>query len=163
MTNHTKVERKSDREVVATRTINGPPRLVFKAWTDPEVFKRWWVPKSVPMTLLSCEMDVRVGGEYRLVFGMGSQTMEFFGKYIEVTPHSRLVWSNDEGGEDAIAITTVTFEEREGKTLMTMHELHPSKDALDAAIESGSTAGTPEQWDQLDELIVTFLPRAQGG
>ncbi len=160
MRNPTTVERKSDREVVATRTINGPPHLVFKAWTDPELFKRWWVPKSVPMTLLSCEMDVRVGGKYRLVFGMGSQTMEFFGKYIEVTPHSRLVWTNDEGGEDAIAITTVTFEAREGKTLLTMHDLHPSKDALDAAIASGSTAGTPEQWDQLDELIVTLPARA---
>ena len=160
MRNHTTVERVSDREVVSIRTINGPPHLVFKAWTDPQLFQRWWVPKSVPMVLLSCDMDVRVGGKYRLVFGMDSQTMEFFGKYIEVTPHSRLAWTNDEGGEDAIAITTVTFEEREGKTLLTMHELHPSKEALDAAIESGSTAGTPEQWDQLDAFIVTLLPRA---
>ncbi len=159
MKNQTMVERKSDRELVATRTINGPPHLVFKAWTEPELFKRWWVPKSIPMTLLACELDVRTGGKYRLVFGMGDQTAEFFGKYIEVTPHSRIVWTNEEGGADANAITTVTFEAREGKTLLTMHDLHPSKEALDAAIESGSTGGIPEQLDQLDELIGTLQPR----
>lgn len=158
MKNPTLVERRSDREVVAVRTIDGPPHLVFKAWADPELFQRWWVPKSVPMTLLSCEMDVRTGGTYRLVFGMDSQTMAFFGKYIEVTPPSRLVWTNDEGGEDAVVITTVTFEAREGKTLLTLHELHPSKEALDAAMESGAMAGTPEQWDQLEEFVVTLLP-----
>ncbi len=158
MKNPTLVERRSDREVVAVRTIDGPPHLVFKAWADPELFQRWWVPKSVPMTLLSCEMDVRTGGTYRLVFGMDSQTMAFFGKYIEVTPPSRLVWTNDEGGADAVVITTVTFEAREGKTLLTLHELHPSKEALDAAMESGAMAGTPEQWDQLEEFVVTLLP-----
>jgi uncharacterized protein YndB with AHSA1/START domain len=156
--NPTTVERKSDRELVVSRTINGQARLVFEAWTSPELFRRWWVPKSAPVSLLSCEMDVRVGGKYRLVFSFGSQTMEFFGKYLEVTPCSRLVWTNDEGGEDAAAVTTVTFEERDGKTLLTMHDLHPSKEALDAAIASGSTDGTPESWDQLDELVVN-LPR----
>lgn len=154
MKNQTTVERKSDREVVVTRIINGPPHLVFRAWTDPELFKRWWVPKSIPMTLVACEMDVRTGGTYRLAFEMGGQTAEFFGKYLEVTPHSRLVWSNDEAGDDAVVITTVTFEERDGKTLLTMHELHPSKEALDEAITSGAIAGTPEQWDQLEEFIV---------
>jgi uncharacterized protein YndB with AHSA1/START domain len=150
----TKVERKSEREVVVSRTINGPPRLVFEAWTKPELFRRWWVPKSFPVSLRSCEMDVRVGGKYRLVFDASPQPMEFFGKYLEVTPSSRLVWTNDEGGEDVAAITTVTFEERDGKTLLTMHDLHPSKDALDAAI--GSMDGTPESWDQLEELVVTL-------
>lgn len=163
MTDRTLVERKSDREVVATRTIHGPAHLVFKAWTDPELFRQWWVPRSIPMTLLSCEMDVRVGGKYRLVFGMDSQTMAFFGTYTEVAPHSRLAWTNEEGGEDATSITTVTFEERGGRTLLTMHELHPTKEALDAAIASGSTAGTPEQWDQLDEFIATLLPGTQAG
>ena len=158
MKNSTTVERTSDRELAVTRTIDGPPRLVWEAWTRPELFRRWWVPKSAPVSLLSCEMDVRVGGKYRLVFKYGSQTMEFFGKYLEVTPCSRLVWTNDEGGEDAAAITTVTFEEREGKTLLTMHDLHPSKEALDAAIASGSTDGTPESWDQLEALIVSLPP-----
>ena len=158
MKNPTRVERKSERELVVSRIFDGSPRLVFDAWTRPELFKRWWVPKSAPISLLSCEMDVRAGGTYRLKFGFDSQTMEFFGKYLEVTPCSRLVWTNDEGGEDATAVTTVTFEERDGKTLLTMHDLHPSKEALDAAIASGSTDGTPESWDQLDELVVT-LPR----
>ena len=118
MKNQTKVERTSGRELVASRIINGPSRLVFEAWTNPELFKKWWVPKSAPITLVSCEMDVRTGGTYRLVFSAGGQSAEFFGKYLEVTPHSRLVWTNDEGGVDAATITTVTFEEINGATLV---------------------------------------------
>ena len=138
MKNRTTVERKSERELVVTRTFNGPARIVFEAWTKPELFKRWWVPKSMGLSLLSCEMDVRVGGKYRLVFGHGaSEPMAFFGRYLEVTPHSRLVWTNDEGG-DGGPVTTVTFEEKAGKTLLVMHDLYPSKEALDAAIASGS-------------------------
>ena len=155
--NLTMTERTSDRELVVTRTFNGPARMVFEAWTRPELFKRWWVPKSAPMSLLSCEMDVRVGGTYRLVFRHDAFTepMAFFGRYLEVTPHSRLVWTNDEGGEDGV-VTTVTFEEKGGKTLLVMHDLYPSKEALDAAIDSGSTSGAGEQFEQLDELLVTL-------
>ena len=154
MKNQTIVERKSERELVVTRTINGPPHLVFEAWTKPELFQRWWVPKSAPISLLSCDMDVRVGGKYRLVFGVDSQTMEFFGKYLDVTPCSRLAWTNDEDGDAATAITTVTFEDLRGKTLLTVHDLHPSKEALDAAIASGSSMdGMPEQLEQLDALM----------
>ena len=126
--NPTTVERTSEREFVVTRTFNGPARLVFEAWTKPELLKRWWAPKSTGMSLLSCEADVRVGGKYRFVFGQG---MEFFGRYIEVTPHSRLVWTNDESDDGAV--TTVTFEEKGGQTLLVLHELYPSKEALDAA------------------------------
>jgi uncharacterized protein YndB with AHSA1/START domain len=158
--NATTVERKSDRELVVTRTVNGPARIVFEAWTRPELFKRWWVPKSVGMSLLSCEMDVRVGGTYRLVFShpAAPEPMSFFGRYREVTPHSRLVWTNDEGGEDG-AVTTVTFEERGAETVIVVHDLYPSKEALDAAIASGSTGGFPEQFQQLDELLVTLVGR----
>lgn len=156
MKSPTRVERTSDREVVVTRVIDGPPHLVFAAWTTPELFQRWWVPKSLPISLVSCTMDVRTGGSYRLVFQAGEQTMAFFGKYLEVTPSSRLVWTNEEGGEAATSVTTVTFEAQGDRTLLTMHELHPSKDALDAAI--GSTEGTPESWDQLEALVAT-LPR----
>ena len=157
MKNRTTVERKSERELVVTRTINGPARIVFEAFTKPELFKRWWVPKSLPgLSLLSCELDVRVGGRYRLVFGHdASNPGEFFGRYIEVTPHSRLVWTNDEG-DDGGAVTTATFEERAGKTLLVMHDLYPSKEALDAAIASGSTGGMSETLDQLDELVATL-------
>jgi uncharacterized protein YndB with AHSA1/START domain len=155
MKNRATVERKSERELVVTRTVNGPARIVFEAWTKPELFKQWWVPKSCGLSLLSCEMDPRVGGKYRLVFGHGDSTMEFFGKYLEVTPHSRLVWTNDEG-DDAGPVTTVTFEEEGGKTLLAVHDLYPSKEALDGAIASGSTAGMPESLEQLDELLVTL-------
>jgi uncharacterized protein YndB with AHSA1/START domain len=156
------VERTSDRELVVTRTIDAPARLVYEAWTKPELFRRWWVPKGAPMTLLECELDVRVGGTYRLVFAFGDQSMPFFGTYLEVTPGERLVWTNEEDGADAAAITTVTFVERDGKTLVTVHDRHPSKEALDAAIASGSTEGMPAQLAQLDELLATSAPLAQG-
>ncbi|MCA1837639.1 MAG: SRPBCC family protein, partial [Actinobacteria bacterium] len=144
-------ERKSERELVVTRTINGPARIVFEAFSKPELLRRWWVPKSSGLSLLSCEADVRVGGRYRLVFGQG---MEFYGRYLEVTPHSRLVWSNDEG-DDGGAVTTVTFEERGGKTLLVMHDLYPSKEALDAVFV-GMEGGMRESLEQLDELVVTL-------
>ena len=159
MKNYTTSERKSERELVVTRTFNGPARIVFEAWTQPELFKRWWVPKSIGLTLLSCEMDVRVGGGYRLVFAWNPEPIAFFGKYLEVTPHSRLSWSNDESPDGAI--TTVTFEERGGKTRVVVHDLYPSKEALDAAIASGSTQGFTEQFEQLDELLVA--PGASAG
>ena len=154
MKNRTTVERKSERELVVTRTFNGPARIVFEAWTKPELFKRWWAPKSMGMSLLSCEMDVRVGGKYRLEFGHDASTMAFFGRYIEVTPHSRLVWTNEEGG-DGGPVTTVTFEEKGGKTLLVMHELYPSKEALDAA-GTGAADAMVETFEQLDELLVTL-------
>ena len=154
MKNRTTVERKSEREIVVTRTFNGPARIVFEAWTKPELIKRWWVPKSMGMSLLSCEMDVRVGGKYRFVFGHdASKPMAFFGRYIEVTTYSRLVWTNEESDDGAV--TTVTFEEQDGKTLLAMHELYPSKEALDAA-GTGSADATVETFAQLDELLVTL-------
>ena len=150
--NRTTVERTSDRELVVTRTFNGPPPIVFEAWTRPELFTRWWLPKSMNMALRSCEMDVRVGGQYRLVFEPDG--MAFFGTYLEVTPPSRLVWSNDEGGPDG-PVTTVTFEEQGGKTLLVMHELHSSKESLDAA-GTGAADATVETFAQLDALLVTM-------
>ena len=155
--NRTTTERTSERELVVTRTVNGPAHLVFEAWTKAELFKRWWVPKSFGLSLLSCEMDVRVGGTYRLVFShpASPEPMAFFGRYIEVTPHSRLVWTNEEGDEGG-AVTTVTLEEKGGKTLLVLSDLYPSQQALDGAIASGSTGALPEQLDQLDELVVTL-------
>jgi uncharacterized protein YndB with AHSA1/START domain len=154
------VDRKSDRELIVSRTINGPARIVFEAWTRPELLERWWTPKSFPISLRSCEMDVRVGGGYRLVFEYEGSTMEFFGRYLEVTPHSRLVWTNDEG-DGGKTITTVTFEETDGKTRLAVHDLYPSKEALDAAVASGSTSGMPEALAQLDELVLGLSASAQ--
>src|SRR5262249_30444737 len=154
MKSRTTVERKSERELVVTRTFNGPVRIVFEAWTKPELLKRWWAPKSAGVSLLSCEMDVRVGGRYRIDLGRdASKPMVFFGRYIEVTPHSRLVWTNEESDDGAV--TTLTFEEKGGKTLLVMHELYPSKEALDRAI-AGMEDGMPETFEQLDELLVTL-------
>src|ERR1051326_2679654 len=148
----TTVERKGERELVVTRTFNAPPHIVFEAWTKPELFKRWWAPKSLGMSLLSCEMDVRTGGKYRLEFEPNA--MAFFGTYLEVTPHSRLVWTNEEGGEGG-PVTTVTFEEKRGKTLLVMLELYSSKEALDAA-GTGAADAMVETFAQLDELLVTL-------
>ena len=151
VTNRTTVERTSDREVVVTRTINGPARLVFEAFTKAELFKRWWVPKSMGMTLLSCELDARVGGEYRLVFDHSPEPVAFFGTYVEVEPYSRLAWTNEEGGEGG-PVTTVTFEEKGGKTLVVLRESHPSKESLDAS-GTGAAEAMVETFDQLDELL----------
>ncbi|MBB3392866.1 uncharacterized protein YndB with AHSA1/START domain [Rhizobium sp. BK275] len=149
--NPTTEVRKSERELVITRTFNAPARIVFKAWTTPELFMRWWAPKSMGVPLLSCGMDVRVGGGYRVAFGHdASSATEFFGKYLEVIPNARLVWTNEES--DDAAVTTVTFEEKDGKTLLTLHELYPSKEALDEA--SGMEGVMSEQFEQLDELLV---------
>ena len=152
--NRTTVERTSDREVVVTRTINGPARIVFEAFTKAELLKRWWVPKSMGMTLLSCEVDARVGGKYRFVFAHDPEPVAFFGTYVEVKPYSRLAWTNEEGGEGG-PVTTVTFEEKGGKTLVVLRESHASKEALDAA-GTGAADAMGETFDQLDELLVAL-------
>ena len=151
----TTVERKSDRELVISRIFNAPPRIVFEAWTKPELFRRWWAPKSTGMTIVSCEMDVRTGGGYRikLAHPASEQPMTFFGRYIEVTPPSRIAWTNEESADGAV--TTVTFEDKGDKTLLVFHELYPSKEALDNSLE-GMEGGMPEQFEQLDELLVTL-------
>lgn len=156
--NPTTVERRSDRELVVTRLVNGPVRIVFEAWTKAELLRQWWVPKSAGVTLLSCETDVRVGGSYRLVFRFQGAEKAFFGTYREVIPNARLVWTNDEAG-DAGQVTTVTFQEKGDKTLVVLHELYPSKEALDAALADGSAVADPSQpeavetFDQLDEFV----------
>ena len=150
--NRTVVERKSDRELVVKRTFDAPVHIVFAAWSKPELFKQWWVPKSVGMSLVSCDMDIRTGGAYRLVFSHPAfdQPMAFFGTYREVTPNQRIVWTNEESDEGAV--TTVTFEENDGKTLVTYHERYPTTAALEDAL-AGSAEGLPEQFAQLDELL----------
>ena len=153
----TTVRKTSEREVVVTRTFDAPARLVFEAWSKPELFRKWWVPRSMGMTLRSCEMDVRTGGKYRLVFGDDpANPMAFFGRYLEVVPGQRIVWTNEESG-DAGSVTTVTFEERDGKTLLVLSELYSTKEALDAA-GTGAQDATYETFGQLDELLAGLLP-----
>ena len=150
----TTVERKSERELIVTRSFDAPARIVFAAWTKPELFMRWWAPKSVGVPLLSCEMDVRTGGTYRVVFGHdASESSAFVGRYLEVIQNARLVWTNEES-EDG-AVTTVTFEEKDGRTLLVLSELYPSKEALDASLE-GMDDIMPEQFRQLDEVLAAL-------
>jgi uncharacterized protein YndB with AHSA1/START domain len=151
----TTTDRRSEREVVVTRTFDGPARIVFEAWTTPELLMKWWTPKSFGITFISCEADVRTGGTYRFVMGHPDfdQPMAFFGRYLEVEPPKRLVWTNEEGEEGSV--TTVTFEEKDGQTHLTFSELYPTKEALDRNI--GSTEGLPEQFAQLDALLPTLV------
>ena len=151
------VERKSERELVVTRSFNGPARIVFQAWTTPALLMRWWAPRSFGVTFISCEADYRTGGAYRFVMGhpASEQPMAFFGRFLEVTPPSRLVWTNEEGGEGG-SVTTVTFEDRGTQTLVVMHDLYSSKEALDEAIASQATSGFGETFEQLDALLVTL-------
>jgi len=153
----TTTERTSERELVVTRTFNGPARLVFEAWTRPDLLQRWWMPKSCDASFISCEVDVRAGGTYRFVFRhpASDEPMAFFGRYLDVTPNARLVWTNDEAGEDG-SVTTVTFEARGAQTLVVVRDLYPSKAALDAAIASGSTSGFTETFEQLDDLLAAL-------
>ena len=155
----TTVERKSDREVVVTRTFDAPARLVFEAWTKPELFEQWWVPRSMGMTLRSCELDVRTGGKYRLLFGDDpANPMAFFGEYLDVVPNQRLVWTNEESGADG-SVTTVTFKEKDGRTMLVMSELYPTKEALDAA-GTGAQEAMIETFGQLDELLASLAATA---
>ena len=153
--NPTHVERKSDREFVATRTFNAPARLVYEAWRNPDLFRKWWVPEGAGMTLESCEMDVRTGGKYRLVFRHPAfeEPMAFFGRYTDVVPNARIAWTNEESGDEG-AVTTVTFEERDGKTLVSYSELYPTAAACDEAL-AGSAEGLPGQFAQLDQMLAT--------
>lgn len=154
MKTDTAAERISDREIVVTRAFNAPARILFEAWTRPDLLMRWWAPKSCGISFITCDVDARTGGSYRFVFShpASEQPMAFLGKYIEVTPHSRLVWTNDENAEDG-AVTTVTFDERGGETTIVLRDLYPSKEALDDAIASGSTSGFGEMFEQLDDLL----------
>jgi uncharacterized protein YndB with AHSA1/START domain len=158
----TRIERTSDQELVVTRTIDGPREAVFEAWTDAELFRQWWVPASMGLTLLSCEVDARVGGGYRLTFDIGTdEPMAFFGQYLEVVPPARLVWTNEEGDEGTV-VTTVTFEEHGAGTRLVIRDRYPSKEALDETIASGATPWNPETFDQLDELLVKLGRSTRG-
>jgi uncharacterized protein YndB with AHSA1/START domain len=152
----TRTDRRSERELVVTRVFDASARIVFDAWTKPDLLMRWWAPKSFGITFLSCDADVRPGGTYKFVFAHpeSEQPMAFVGRYLEVEPHSRLVWTNEES--DGGPVTTVTFEERDGKTHLMLLDLYPSKEALDEALASGSVSAYPEQFDELEAVLKTL-------
>jgi uncharacterized protein YndB with AHSA1/START domain len=157
--NRTTVERVSDRELVVTRTFNGRASLVFDAMTKPELVKRWWAPRSLGVTLFECEADVRVGGSYRYVFGRDpAKPMAFSGIYKELVPHTRIVWTQifEQMRSAGEAVSTITLEERDGKTHMVQSHLYPSKEALDGAIGAGMEHGMRVTYDQLDSLVASM-------
>ena len=157
----TTIERTSEQELVVTRTIDGPPDVVFEAWTDAVLFRQWWVPRSFGIKLLSCEIDARVGGGYRLAYDTGTaEPMAFFGRYLEVIPPSRLVWTNEED-DGGTVVTTVTFEEQGAGTRLVVTDRYPSKEALDEVVASGAISWNPETFDQLDELLVALGRRSR--
>jgi uncharacterized protein YndB with AHSA1/START domain len=159
MRNETIVEQASDRELVVTRTFNAPAHIVFDAWTKPELLKRWWAPKSYGVSLFECESDLRVGGTYRYAFGRDPKNPEVFsGRYVEVNSPSRLVLTQvyermSDAGE---AVVTAAFEESQGRTRLTLHQVFPSKEALDGALASGMESGMRVTLDQLDALVVSM-------
>lgn len=152
----TTTDRKSDREVVVTRSFDAPARIVFEAWSTPELMMQWWTPKSFGIDFISCEADVRTGGTYRFVMGHPDfpEPMAFFGRYIEVEPNKKIVWTNEEGGAEG-SVTTVTFEEKDGRTLLVLSDVYPNKAALDEALEQGGIGAFPEQFDQLEKLLAS--------
>ncbi|MPY87522.1 MAG: ATPase [Luteitalea sp.] len=162
--NRTSLERTSDRELVIKRTFNGPARIVFDAWTRPELVSRWWAPKSLGVSVVSCDADIRVGGSYRYVLQRDKgDEIAFSGKYTEVTPHSRLVYTYffeakgfEPVGDAGAVIVTVTFDEHDGKTHLVAHELYPSKEVLDSTLASGMEHGLRATMDQLDELVASL-------
>lgn len=147
--NPTTVTRKGERELVVTRAFDHPVQAVFDAWANADLFRQWWAPRSMGAVISACEIDARTGGGYRITFGEGAEAMTFFGKYVEVTPPTRLVWTNEEG-EDG-PVTTVTFEAEGNRTLLTMSELYPAEVPEDALAGQQAMAG--EQFGQLDEVL----------
>lgn len=150
----TTAEHTSDCDYVVTRAFSAPLHKVFAAWSEAALFQRWWVPKSFGLTLLSCEMDARMGGKYCLTFRHpeSGEPLPFHGTYVAVSAPCLLSWSNDEEG-GAAQITTVKFAESAGGTSVTMQERYPSKDALDEAIATGTVCSMDEPFAQLDELL----------
>jgi uncharacterized protein YndB with AHSA1/START domain len=157
--NETIVERTSHRELIVTRTFDAPAHIVFEAWTKPELLKRWWAPKSFGVSLFECEQDLRVGGAYRFAFGRDPKNPEVFsGRYLEVDPPSRLVLTQvyERMSDIGDVVVTADFEESQSRTRLTLHQLFPSKEALEGALASGMERGMRVTLDQLDELVASM-------
>jgi uncharacterized protein YndB with AHSA1/START domain len=150
----THANRVSDTETRVERRFDAPVERVFEAWSKPQLFRQWWLPSSFGMTMVSCDMDVRTGGTYRLEIGHPSSDspMAFHGRYLEVVPNEKIVWTNEEGGEGG-QVTTVTFAPDGEGTRLTVSDKFPSKEALDAEIGSGAMEGMPEQLKQLEAFL----------
>lgn len=157
--NHTSMELVADREIVIALVFRAPARIVFDAWTRPELVRRWWAPRSHRVEVVDCQADVRAGGKYRYLLRKDGRDLGFSGTYREVTPHARLVYTQVfEPVPGSEVIVSVTFDERDGETHLLAHELHPSKEARAAALATGMEQGMRESMEQLDELVDSRPP-----
>jgi len=158
----TSMELRDDRDVVIARTFNAPARLVYDAWTKPEFVRRWWAPRSHGVSLVVCDADIRVGGAYRYVMrkdGDGADgDIGFSGRYVELTPHSRIVLTQifEPMADAGEVVITVSFDEVDGQTHLVSQERYPSKEARDAAVGAGMEQGMRESMDQLEALVVAL-------
>ena len=147
---------KSDLEVELTREFNAPRRLVFEAHSKPEHMQRWWGPRDT--TMVSCEMDFRVGGKYRYVLRKANgKEYAFRGEFLEIVPPERLVQTFEfEGMPGEVSVETLMFEERDGRTTIRSTNRSSSIEARDAMLQSGMEKGAAETYDRLEELLRTI-------
>jgi uncharacterized protein YndB with AHSA1/START domain len=149
------VDRRSDLELVVSRVFDAPARIVYTAFTKPEHMKRWWAPKGFGVVMYECDIDLRVGGKFRYVFGReGEPKMAFSGEFTEVVPNQKIVSTQlfEQMPQAGIAIVTATFTEIDGATTLELLQTFPTKAALDGAVATGMTDGMKLTFQQLAAL-----------
>jgi uncharacterized protein YndB with AHSA1/START domain len=146
-----------DREVIITRTYDAPARLLFVAWSKPEHLMKWFGPVGWPLTL--CEVDFRMGGRFRFAMTgpSGRQDTPFGGEYLEIVPHRKIVFDNafEAPGAEKM-ITTVTFDEKDGRTTLTHHTLFASVAMKNEYVGMGFVQGVGSGFDQLAAVVATM-------
>jgi uncharacterized protein YndB with AHSA1/START domain len=142
----------SDTQILITREFDAPKHLVYKAWTTPELIKRWWSGDRGEVT--SAEVDLRVGGGWRYIMtANGGFEVAFHGEYLEIVPNERIVLTEVfEGFPEAGAVDTLTFTEKDGRTTLAILVQHETKEHRDAHINSGMEDGMQESMAALEQV-----------
>ena len=149
-----RVSTPSDQEIRLTRLFDAPRHLVFEAMTKPEHVKRWWGRLGDGYSVPVCEIDLRPGGAWRFVNRHPRGEVAFYGEYREITPPSRLVFTEIfEGFPDSISVVTAEFTDEGGKTRFTATVRYPSRDVRDIVLESGMERGAGLSYDRLEDLV----------
>jgi uncharacterized protein YndB with AHSA1/START domain len=155
-----KVTTPTDEQILITREFDAPKHQVYKAWTTPELVKRWWAGRRGEVTLI--EMDLRVGGKWRYVLvAEGGMEVGFHGEYREIVPNERIVSTEifeglPDAPEDHVAVNTVTFAEMEGRTILSLLTQLKTKEDRDAILESGMEVGMQEQMEIIEEIAISL-------
>jgi uncharacterized protein YndB with AHSA1/START domain len=146
----------TETQILITREFDAPRHLVYRAWTTPELIKRWWSGNRGEVT--SAEVDLRPGGTWRYVMvANGGFEVAFHGEYQEIIPGERIVATEVyEGAPDAAAVTTTTFTETGGRTTLAILVQHPSPESRDAHINSGMEGGMQEAMDHLEQVALSL-------